>query len=157
MLTASPSWLNDSELAAWKSFSLMHLQLTARLARTLNAEGLSFPDYLVLATLSDEPDGRRRIVELGRELGWEKSRVSHHLARMMRRGLIDKQRCDTDQRGAYAVITEFGRREAARVAPAHVSEVRALFVDQLSADQLASLRALSDTILAKFATLDTAS
>jgi DNA-binding MarR family transcriptional regulator len=147
VVTTAPAWLSDDELATWKSFSLMHLQLMAKLASQLNADGLSLPDYLVLATLSDEPDGRRRIVELGVELGWEKSRVSHHLSRMCERGLVRKHKCPTDQRGAFVEITEFGRNELVRTAPAHVHQVRQMFIDQLRPSELRTLGAVAERVL----------
>ena len=52
------------------------LRLTAALARQLAAEScLSYQDYLVLVALTGQPDGRLRLFELGRILGWEKSRL----------------------------------------------------------------------------------
>ena len=147
-------WLGSDERAAWKGLTLMNLQLTARLSRGLGEAGLSFQDYAVLASLSDEPDGRKRLVELGRELGWEKSRVSHHVTRMCTRGLVRKERCATDQRGAWAVLTDLGRAESARVAPSHVAEVRELFIDALSATELATIRSASTKVLARLAETD---
>jgi DNA-binding MarR family transcriptional regulator len=140
-------WLDANELAAWRSFTLMHLQLMARLSRELNATGVSLPDYLVMATLSDAPGGRRRMSDVGDELGWEKSRTSHHVTRMCERGLVEKQPCESDQRGAYVALTDLGRREARRVAPSHVRAVRELFIDRLSRDELAMLSELSDRVL----------
>ena len=52
------TWLGADELAAWKGLALMNLQLSATLGRALAADGLSYPDYLVLTTLSDHEDGR---------------------------------------------------------------------------------------------------
>lgn len=144
-------WLNDLELSAWKNLSLMQLQLTARLNRQLVDAGLSYPDYLVLATLGDQPDGRRRVVELASEVGWEKSRASHHISRMCERGLVEKEKCPTDQRGAYVVLTDEGRRLAAQVAPQHVADVRALFIDQSSPDELAVINSVSARVLAHLA------
>ncbi len=64
-------WLGENELEAWRRLQLMHLQLTAALSRELaEAADLSYQDYLVLAALTDRPDGRMRAFELSRELGW---------------------------------------------------------------------------------------
>src|ERR1700731_949264 len=97
--------------------SLMQLQLQARLGRRLGEHGLSYQDYLVLATLSDHPDGQRRVVELSDELGWEKSRLSHHITRMCERGLVAKVPCTSDQRGIYVQLTEHGRHTLEESAP----------------------------------------
>jgi len=148
-----PQWLSPDELATWKSMSLMQLQLTALLNRRLNALGISYQDYLVLAGLADQPDGQRRVVELGAELGWEKSRASHHITRMCARGLVTKVPCPTDQRGLLVVLTDEGRRLAQAVAPHHVADVRQLFFDHVQPDEQFSLLALSQRVLAAIATL----
>jgi DNA-binding MarR family transcriptional regulator len=140
-------WLTDDERRAWRNFSLMQLQLFALLGRELAADGLSFSDYLVLANLSDRDEGRARPVELGRELGWEKSRVSHHLSRMERRGLVERVPCPTDQRGWFVSMTDDGRAAITAAAPDHVEIVRRHFVDLLSPEQLRALDEIATTVL----------
>ncbi len=73
--------------------------------------------------------------------------MSHQLARMQRRGLIARQECPTDARGAFAVITEAGRAAIERAAPAHVETVRQLVFDDLSPGQLAALTAITEGVL----------
>lgn len=141
-------WLSDDERRTWRNFSLMQFQLFALLGRELAADGLSYPDYLVLAHLSDCPDNRARLVELGRDLGWEKSRVSHHITRMEKRGLVARVRCPTDQRGWFVTITDAGRGAIVDAAPAHVAVVRQHFIDLLTSKQLATLDAIALKVLA---------
>ncbi|MCB0965570.1 MAG: MarR family transcriptional regulator [Ilumatobacter sp.] len=141
-------WLTDDEGRTWRNFSLMQLQLFALLGRELTADGLSYPDYLVLANLSDRDGHRARPVELGRELGWEKSRVSHHIARMERRGLVERTPCPTDQRGWFVSMTDAGRAAIAAAAPGHVDVVRRHFIDLLTPAQLETLDTISTTVLA---------
>src|SRR5450755_2022722 len=75
-------------------------QLLARLNRSLLEEsGLSGADFEVLVTLSDAPGKRMRAVELGRALGWEKSRLSHQVTRMEARGLVWREECMNGSRG----------------------------------------------------------
>ena len=140
-----PRWLNEDERRAWRNLSLMQLQLFALLGRELGADGLSYQDYLVLAGLSDCEANQARLVELGRNLGWEKSRMSHHITRMEQRGLVAKIKCPTDQRGWYVTLTDTGRDAIAAAAPAHVAVVRAYFIDLLTSDELHTL----DTIAAR--------
>jgi DNA-binding MarR family transcriptional regulator len=144
---AETRWLSDEERDAWKSLSLMQLQLSARLGRQLAGCGLSYQDYIVLASLSDKDCGSSRIVELACELGWEKSRASHHLTRMSERGLVRKEPCPTDQRGSFIVITDEGRKAIAAAAPGHVETVRREFIDLLSPDQLLTLDAVANLVL----------
>ncbi len=144
-------WLTPREQRAWRGLQLMQLRLEGALARQLSAgSGLSYPDYLVLVALTDAPDGRLRLFELGAILGWEKSRLSHHVSRMADRGLVAKERCGSDRRGAEVVVTATGRREIAAAAPGHVETVRRLFIDRLTPEQLDAIADVSDSILAGF-------
>lgn len=143
-----PRWLDEREARAWRSLQLMQMRLEGELARELTREsGLSYSDYVVLVALTDRPDGQMRAFELAHVLGWEKSRVSHHITRMSQRGLVSKERCDADRRGAYVVVTEQGRREIEAAAPGHVTLVRELFIDRLSAEQLDTIADAAEAVL----------
>lgn len=144
-------WLSDGEERAWRALQLMQLRLDGALARQLASEsGLSYPDYLVLVALTDRPDGRMRLYELAQVLGWEKSRLSHHVARMAARGMVAKERCDADRRGAFVVVTDQGRTEIDSAAPGHVAAVRRLFVDRLTPTQLEAIAEAAEAVLAGF-------
>ena len=145
-MSATP-WLTDDERQAWRNMSLMHLQLNAVLSRQLDGTDLSLQDYLVLAGLTDHEAGRMRVSDLGLELGWEKSRVSHHVSRMEVRGLVRRVKCDSDGRGWYVEITPVGRRAIEAAAPGHVQAVRDHFVDVLSAAQLREVDRISRRVL----------
>ena len=145
-------WLNDREQRAWRAFIDVHAQLMRRLHRQLQTDSdLSGPDYEVLVHLSESSDGRLRPFELGRQLQWEKSRLSHHLTRMERRGLIGREECETDARGAHIALTRAGRRAIVAAAPAHVAELRRLFIDALSPRQIDELARISEAVLAHLA------
>ena len=144
-------WLNAREQRAWRSLQFMQMRLDGELARQLAADsGLSYPDYVVLVALTDRPEGRMRLFELADELGWEKSRLSHQVARMANRGLVAKEKCAADRRGAYVVVTRRGRQEIAAAAPGHVAAVRRLFVDRLSPAQLDAIGDAAAIVLAAF-------
>ncbi|SCG74513.1 DNA-binding transcriptional regulator, MarR family [Micromonospora siamensis] len=142
-------WLDEDEQRAWRAYLRMQAQLTARLGRQLQADaGLSLADYEVLVQLTDAADGRLRPFELQRCLQWEQSRLSHHLARMQRRGLVERQECAQDARGAFVAVTEAGRAAIEAAAPGHVATVRRLFLDHLDRDQLRALEQLADRVTA---------
>ena len=141
-------WLTEEEQRAWRGLLQMTSQLNARMNRQpLQEYGVSLADYEVLVVLSEAPDGRCRVFEIADTLAWEQSRVSHQLARMQRRGLIARQDCASDARGAFAVITAAGRAVIERAAPAHVETVRRLVFDELTPDQLATLTELTAGVL----------
>ncbi len=141
-------WLDDDQQRAWRALQVMQARLNAALAGQLAAESdLSLPDYAVLVDLTDRPDGTARVHELARHLGWERSRVSHHVARMAERGLVRKERCKVDRRGSYAVVTEEGRRAIEAAAPGHVHAVRRFFIDVLTGEQLDALARAADRVV----------
>src|SRR6186713_2648620 len=113
-----PRWLDERQQRAWRGYLAMQTRLQAQLNRQLQADsGMSLADFDVLVALTDRPHVQMRVLELAEALQWEKSRLSHHLARMERRGLIERQDCPDDARGAFVVLTDEGRRAIERAAP----------------------------------------
>lgn len=145
---AETRWLTEREDEVWRDYLRMQRELTARLEQELQAQsGLSTADYEVLVNLSEAPDHRLRAFELCDAMRWEKSRLSHHLSRMERRGLVRREECSTDGRGADVVLTRQGRTAITKAAPRHVDAVRALFLDPLTRAQLDQLAAISHRVL----------
>lgn len=145
---AEVRWLTEREERAWRSLQFMQMRLEGALARQLAADAdLSYPDYLVLVALTDRPDGRARLFELAATLSWEKSRLSHQVVRMVDRGLVKKEKCDSDRRGAFVVLTRRGRKEIDAAAPGHVAAVRRLFVDRLTPEQLDAIGGAAEVVL----------
>ncbi|MGH9087376.1 MAG: MarR family winged helix-turn-helix transcriptional regulator [Acidimicrobiales bacterium] len=141
-------WLTSEEETAWRGLLRLHAKLSSVLGRDMAAHGdISLTDYGVLVALTDYPGGRLRAFELGEQLGWEKSRLSHHVARMARRGLVVRERCPTDERGLYVAVTDRGREALAAAAPGHVATVRRAFVDVLTPEQLAAMTNVAETVL----------
>ena len=151
---AEARWLDEREQRAWRGLMTMQDGLAEFIERQLrNRCGLSGPDYQVLAHLSEAPAGRLRSFELGELLRWEKSRLSQHLGRMGNRGLVTRERCQTDQRGAVIAITARGRELIEAAAPQHVADVRAAFIDQLTPAELETLATIGDKVRDRLATL----
>ena len=145
-------WLTEEEQRAWRGLLRMTAQLNARANRLLLQEyGISLADYEVLVALSEAPEGRLRVFEVADALVWEQSRVSHQLARMQRRGLITREGCATDARGAFAVLTTAGRAAIEQAAPAHVEQVRQLVFDELSHEQVSALTEITTRVLDRLA------
>ena len=143
-------WLTEEEHRAWRGLLQMTSQLDAHLSRQLQDEsGLSRADYDVLVPLSEAPGRRLRMFELGAELCWQQSRLSHHLSRMQKRGLVTREGCDSDRRGAYVVLTPAGCASIEKAAPSHVEAVRTLVFDGLSPGQVKALGAVAAHVLAK--------
>ncbi len=143
-------WLTDDQQRAWRGLVQMTSRLNARLNRELQqASGLSLADYDVLVLLTEAPDGRLRMFQLVEDLQWEQSRLSHHIARMQRRGLVAREECTTDKRGAFVVLTDAGRDAIEKAAPAHVATVRRLVFDGLPEKQVAALESIAEEVLSR--------
>ena len=143
-------WLTPEEQRAWRGFMRLQERLGGRLARMLQAESnLSVADFVVLVQLTDVPEGRQRFLDLARVLEWEKSRMSHHIARMAKRGLVMRDECAEDGRGAFVVITDAGRDAIEAAAPLHVEAVRELFLDHVTPVELRTLAEISERVVAK--------
>jgi DNA-binding MarR family transcriptional regulator len=132
--------MTSRELAIWRAL----IDTTAELRRILGAQllqesGLSPADYQVLLALS-EADGRRlRSSELAATIDWERSRLSHHLARMERRGLIRRDDCATDSRGAEVSLTDDGARMFRGATAPHARAIKRHFADALTPQQFEAL------------------
>jgi DNA-binding MarR family transcriptional regulator len=121
--------LTARELAIWRSL----LDTTAELGRVLGAQlqasGLSPADYQVLLALREADGTRLRSSELAATIDWERSRLSHHLGRMERRGLIRRDDC----------ATESGAAAFRRASAPHLRAIKKHFVDALTPEQLEAL------------------
>lgn len=143
-----PRWLDEAEDRAWRGYMRMRTLVNARIVRDLGREaGLSEPDYDVLSTLSEIEGRRWRLQELAAHMAWSKSRLSHHITRMEQRGLVTRQECTADGRGAFVALTDAGLRAIEAAAPGHVASVRRHFVDGLTGEQLDALAEIVETVL----------
>jgi DNA-binding MarR family transcriptional regulator len=145
-------WLSARELTLWTSYMRVQKQLFAALNRQLQADsGLSLTDWDVLVALSADKSGSQRIGDLASTLGWERSRLSHHGARMEKRGLVERVECREDGRGANYRLTPSGWRATRAAAPKHVETVRRLFFDPLDPAQVPVMTAALQQIVDQLA------
>jgi DNA-binding MarR family transcriptional regulator len=125
------------QLRIWRDFIETAEALRSELTSRLQSESsLSPGDYAVLLALSEAQGRRMRSSELAADIGWGRSRLSHHLLRMERRALICREECATDNRGAEVVLTPTGAEAFRRATIPHLRAVRELFIDALTSDQL---------------------
>jgi len=145
-----PRWLTDDEQRTWRSYLAMTELVRATIARDLmSASGMSEPEFTVLVHLSERSGREVRMSDLADGLGWSKSRLSHQVARMEARGLVERSGCPSDARGSFARLTAAGLAEIERAAPHHVHSVRRVLIDALDPDQLAALRTIADTVISR--------
>lgn len=145
------NWLSPAEQRAWRAYRRMVLLADSAISRELAQQsGLSMPDYLVLSTLSEADDHRRRLTELASRMQWSPSRLSHHVTRMEQRGLVTRAECSTDLRAAYVVLTDVGWDAIRAAAPGHVASVREHLIDLLDAEDIAALTTIGEKVATHF-------
>ena len=121
-------WLDAEQQRAWLAYIRLQLRLAYEMNRQLLADsGMSLPDYDVLTALSVADGGRMQITVLASQIGWERSRVSHHVRRMTARGLVTCGLSPADKRVTEVTLTSRGRQALEEAAPGHVDLVRRLF------------------------------
>lgn len=142
------NWLSDDESRAWRSYNRMRGLLALQIERDLAREsGLSGADYSVLVVLSEAPGHRVRQHDLAARVLWSNSRLSHHLGRMERRGLVRRETHADNARAIDAVLTPAGLKAIEAAAPAHVESVRRHLIDLLTPEQVRVLGDVADTVV----------
>jgi DNA-binding MarR family transcriptional regulator len=132
--------LSGGETAVWYAYMKVYLRLEYELNRQLRTDsGISLADYHVLVALTSESGGRMRVTDLAIRIGWERSRLSHHLKRMRQRGLVETDASAEDRRAVEVVLSEAGWETLRQAAPDHVEFVRKAFLDALEPGELARL------------------
>lgn len=137
----------SDELAVWRDF----IETTERLrsvieGRMQSDSALSAGDYAVLLALSEAAENRMRSSELAAHINWERSRLSHHLGRMEKRGLITREDCATDSRGAEIVLAPDGAAAFRRASPSHLHAIQQHFVDALTPEHLDAVQEVTHAI-----------
>ena len=133
-------WLDEDEMRAWRSLVILSSRVFDELDAELRADhDLSLADYEILANLSEAPDRRLRMSQLAERSMVSRSRLTHHVNRMETQGLVTREACATDRRGAFAVLTPEGLARVEQAAPTHVAGVRRLFVDLVPGTRLSAV------------------
>lgn len=140
--------LNDRELRAWRGLLRAHAALTKALGADLEREhGLPLTSYEVLMNLHNAPGRRMRMSELACCVILSRSGLTRLVDRLAREGLLDREACDDDARGAFAVLTDEGEARVAAARRTHLAGVRARFLARLSEQEQEALGALWERVV----------
>ena len=141
------NWLSPEELRAWRAFVASYGRLIGELDRELIQDhSLPLAEYQVLDHLAESPKGRLRMHELAELCGLSPSGLTRRFDNMVRAGLVDRNKCDDDRRGVWAVLTEAGRQRFLEASPEHLEAVRRHFIAPIDADQLELLTSICERI-----------
>lgn len=144
------SELPAADWQLWRTLRSMNEHLSRELDRQLQRDaGISRADYGILIALFEADGQRLRTGELGDLLAWEKSRVSHQVARMEARRLVERLVCDSDGRGTWVSLTTDGKRAFLGAVREHAAAIRDLFLGELTDDEKAIMLAATSRVVAK--------
>jgi DNA-binding MarR family transcriptional regulator len=138
--SATNAALDEREVRAWRGMLRVHASLTKALDAQLEAaHGLPLSSYEVLMFLADAPEERMRMSDLASSIILSRSGLTRLVDRLEREGLLERQSCPSDARGAFAKLTPAGREKLRAARSTHLDGVRALFLAHLSAAELDAL------------------
>jgi len=130
-------------MSAWIRFLRAHAAVTRELSARLEAQhGLTLSDYDVLVQLYYAPERRMRRVDIARTVLLTASGITRLLEGLERAGLVAKQRCETDARVTWAVLTHAGVAMFDAAHATHIADVEELFganFDRAERETLAEL------------------
>ncbi len=139
--TTDVQWLSEEQQQTWRAYINGSTLLFERLDRDLREQfDVSLPEYEILVRLSESPHYALRMAVLASSVSHSRSRVTHTIARLERKGLVARRACPNDGRGVIAELTECGWRCLVAAAPVHVGGVRTHLIEMASAADLAALR-----------------
>ena len=141
-------WLDDEEQELWRLLLGAVRKINRGMDETLKAGGeVSASEFAVLVALSEAPEQHLRLLELCTQLEWDRSRASHQVTRMEKRGLLYKEPDAVDARGINVCVTHVGLEHLRRAAPEHVESVRRMVFDHLQPEDVPALRRFFNGVL----------
>jgi DNA-binding MarR family transcriptional regulator len=136
----SEPWLDEDQQQAWRQVVGLFMTLPSAIDSDLQRNaGMTLYEYLVLASLSEAPDGLLQMSDLAFRANSTLSRLSHLISRLEKRGWVVKRPCENDRRASTVAFTAAGKKKIHGAAPGHAELVRQLVVQPLSAAQLQQL------------------
>ena len=145
-VSKSAKWLTPAEESAWRKYIVASRRMYEALDEDLTSHGLSLSDYEILVHLSDAKDRSLRMAELAEKTILSRSRLSHRIKYMEGKGWVERQKCASDKRGTWAVMTNKGWNTIVKAAPDHVASIRKRFIDQISKADQANIAAIFEKV-----------
>ncbi|WP_408892031.1 MarR family winged helix-turn-helix transcriptional regulator [Paenibacillus taichungensis] len=136
--------LKEDEMRLWNTWKGSFKRVFGSVVKEMSEyTGLSEGDFGVLDRLVQFGDGKLRQQELADSMDWDKSRLSHHLTRMEKRGLVLRKPLDTD-RGVQVIITSVGKSALDEALPIVSKAIRKYFLDLLTDQDIKSITELAE-------------
>jgi DNA-binding MarR family transcriptional regulator len=142
-----PTSPREERLLPWRAFLVAHARITRRLDEELRAEhDLSLGEYDALLALAESPDRRLRMNTLADRVILSKSGVTRLIDRLVADGLVVRDQCASDARGAEAVLTDKGLERLRRASRTHLRGVESHFFAVVDEADLGAIRRAMVTV-----------
>jgi DNA-binding MarR family transcriptional regulator len=133
---SSSAPLDERELRAWRGLLRAHASMCKALDAELDAvHNLPLTTYEVLMYMHDAPSHKMRMCDLADCILLSRSGLTRLIDRLQRDGLVARQSCPSDARGAYAVLTDEGVRTLEAARATHLAGVRRLFLSRFTPEE----------------------
>jgi DNA-binding MarR family transcriptional regulator len=120
---------------AWGAFFVAHALAVRSIESQIgDAAPLTLDEYDVLLTISRAPQALIRFSDLAVATVFTRSGISRITKRLEERGLLSRQECKEDKRGAYATLTSSGREAMRDTWALYSQAIHSLLDPCLSAD-----------------------
>lgn len=127
---------SELKIDGWIALIRAQQVLLLNVEQELKQAGMPpFDWYDILLELKRAPEGKLRLNEIGARVLREKSNITRLVDRLEREGLLAREECDTDRRGAYAVITEKGRQMQKDMWPAYRAAIQKHFASKMTEEE----------------------
>ena len=135
--------LTEDEMQIWKLYKNTFKAIFSRITKeTYDVVGISEGDFMVLDLVTNADGGQLRQQELADKMDWSRSRLSHHLTRMEKRGLIVKRAVDKGH-GYKVTITPQGTSALQATWPLHEKGIKEYFIEKLTPPDIESITRLA--------------
>jgi DNA-binding MarR family transcriptional regulator len=125
--------LDESRNTAWRAFLTTHATVIELIERELAEAGLPpLSWYDILFALYEAPNHCLRMHELARAVLLTRSQITRLVDRLEAAGLLYRQPCPTDRRGASAAITAEGLATRQKMWPVYAQGISKYFGRHLS-------------------------
>lgn len=133
-------------VSTWESLFRAQVSVMRTLATEFPSTQISFNEYDVLFTLSQQPERSIRLRDLNKHVLLTQPSVSRLVDRLVARGFVAKCPEPTDARGAIIRLTDTGFDIFRRVAVEHMASISRRVGAALSSEEMAQLAALCDKL-----------
>jgi DNA-binding MarR family transcriptional regulator len=132
--------MNEVESSAWLNLiTVLELLPPALDAQLRRDAGLTHFEFVVLSVLRFAPRNAMRMKEVAAAVAATLPRLSHVVARLEARGLVERTPVPGDRRASDVKLTPAGRRAVVLATPGHIATVRRFVFDVLDEGGVAEL------------------